>query len=54
MPCRMRSLLPNDGLIPASCSLYDMDAIASFDEDFKISCKKESILLATGIADLNK
>ncbi len=41
------NLLPNDSLILATCKVYDLDALASYDSDFKEIAKKENIKLLT-------
>ncbi len=39
------NLLPNDALIFATCRIYDIKYLASFDRDFRQICGEEEILL---------
>ena len=41
------NLLPNDSLILATCKIYDLDALASYDSDYKEIVEKENIKLLT-------
>ncbi len=48
---RNYNLLPNDALILAACKLHGIEALASFDPDFKAPCQGEGIQLLQSIAD---
>jgi predicted nucleic acid-binding protein len=39
------NLLPNDALIFATCRIYGIKYLVSFDSDFQEICKKEEIVL---------
>ena len=41
------NLLPNDSLILAACKVYNLDALASYDLDFKETAEKENVKLLT-------
>jgi predicted nucleic acid-binding protein len=47
------NLLPNDALILATCKIYQIQQIASFDStDFEKACLGENIKLVQRIEDL--
>jgi predicted nucleic acid-binding protein len=39
------NLLPNDAQILATCKIYDIAILASFDSDFAVACNAENITL---------
>jgi len=44
---KKHNLLPNDSLILETCKAYNLDALASYDSDFKEIAEKENIKLLT-------
>ena len=41
--------LPNDALILATCNIYDIKYLVSFDSDFREICDKEEIVLIDSV-----
>jgi len=48
------NLLPNDALIFASCCIYNIHYLASFDSDFQEICDKENIVLIDSLEKLEE
>jgi predicted nucleic acid-binding protein len=46
---RNYNLLPNDSLILATCRIYDIKYLVSFDSDFREICDKEEMILINAV-----